>query len=129
MGGRGDSGAINVEGEGLSEAGEGVWAKLAALGFEVAELIGVPGGGVSEGDGFGLCGGNNFQTGGKCSIVVVDQVSGGGIWSEGRVRDGVSQDGGEEGGVYGLEITESDGAFMFDKRGGDVYVQSNGRRW
>lgn len=99
--------------------------KLAALGFELAELIGVPGGGVSEGDGFGFCGGNFIKTGGECSIVVIDKVSDGGVWSEGRVGDSVGQNGREGGGVYGVELTECDGAFLFDKGNGNDNVQGD----
>ena len=70
-------------------------SKLSALGFEVAEVVSVPGGGVGVGDGFGYSRGEVIETGGECGVIAVYQFSGGGVLGGRVVGDGVSQQGGE----------------------------------
>lgn len=69
--------------------------KLSAFGFEIAKMISVPWGRVSEGDCASFHRSNLVEARRKCIVVCFDKFSGGDDWSEGRVRDGVSQCGGK----------------------------------
>ena len=63
------------------------------------EMISVPGGGVSERDNLSFYWSELLGTGGDGVIIDCDQVSRGGILDEGRVRDGIGQEGGERCGL------------------------------
>ena len=65
--------------------------KLPALGFKVAEMIGVPGGGVGVGDRFGFYGGELVKAGGECVVIAVNQFSGGRVLGGRVIGDGVRQ--------------------------------------
>ena len=63
--------------------------QLAALFFEFMKMVGIPGGRVGVGNGFGFSGGEFIEAGGESGVVVVDQFSWGGV--RGGVRYGVRQ--------------------------------------
>ena len=64
--------------------------ELATFRFEATEMIGVPGGRVSERDILGFYWSELVETGGESIVIGVDQVSRGNILGDGGVRDGVS---------------------------------------
>ena len=65
--------------------------ELPAFGFELTEVISVPGGGVGVGDRFSFDGGKLIETGGECAVVAGYQFGGGEVLGERVVEDGVSQ--------------------------------------